>query len=172
VEEFLRPKAGDVVVDVGCGTAEIFPHLPAGIRYHGYDLSPEYIEQARARYGDRGDFTCADITKMSAGDVPPCNVALSFGVLHHLDDDGARDLLENLYDRLAPGGRLVTLDGAFEDAQSPMAKLLISKDRGRNVRTSRGYADLMPARFRQVDVVVRHDLLRIPYTHAIVHCLK
>ena len=170
--EFLRTSPNDVVVDVGCGTAEIIPHLAPGIRYHGYDLSTIYIQQAKARFGDRGTFTCADITAMPADEVPPCDVALSFGVLHHLDDEGARSLLNNLYERLAPHGRLVTIDPAFENGQSRIASALISKDRGRNVRTSQGYTALMPDRFREVETTVRHDLLRIPYTHAIIQCLK
>jgi len=49
----LRLEAGDVVVDVGCGTGSNFPFIESAIgetgRLMGIDLSPEMLEQARAR---------------------------------------------------------------------------------------------------------------------------
>ncbi|RYE84967.1 MAG: class I SAM-dependent methyltransferase, partial [Myxococcales bacterium] len=51
--DHLRPRPGDVLVDIGCGTAEILRYLPGGVRYYGFDLSPEYIEAARERHDGR-----------------------------------------------------------------------------------------------------------------------
>ena len=170
--EYFRPKTGDVIVDVGCGTAEILVHFPPDVQYFGFDLEPSYIDMAQARFGSRGHFRCADITGLEASDIPPCDLAIAFGVLHHLDDDGAQRLLENLYQRLSPGGRLVTVDPAFHEGQSRIARSLIERDRGQNVRTGQGYLELVPARFSDKRLVVRHDLLRIPYTHAIIESTK
>ncbi|WP_242109655.1 class I SAM-dependent methyltransferase [Luteimonas aquatica] len=170
--EYIRANAGDILVDVGCGPAEILDHLDPSIRYHGFDLSQAYIDTAREQYGDRGQFHCADITQIADDAIPPCQVALALGLLHHLDDDGARGLIAHLYKRLAPGGRLITLDGGYWPSQSRAARWLISKDRGQNVRPGEAYRDLAAASFDRVELIRRDDLLNIPYSHAILVCTK
>lgn len=170
--EFFRAVPGMIVVDVGCGTADTLSFLPTGVVYYGFDLAQTYIDTARSRFGDGGTFQCADVTTLGANDLPLCDLAIAFGVLHHLEDDGVRNLLENLYDRLATGGRLVTIDPAFQPGQSAIARALIRRDRGQNVRDAAGYLALTPTRFSRRDVFVRHDLLRIPYTHAIIESTK
>lgn len=170
--DYFRARPGMTIVDVGCGTADILDFLPPGIRYYGFDLAQSYIDAARARFGDRGSFRCADVTLLGPDDVPQCDLAIAFGVLHHLDDGGVRNLLGCLYDRLAPSGRMVTIDPAFEEGQSRLARAAIRRDHGQNVRDAEGYLALVPTSFNKRTVVVRHDLLRIPYTHAILECTK
>ena len=170
--DHFRVVPGQRVVDVGCGTGEILDYLPDGITYHGFDLDPGYIRTAQAKYGDRGQFVCADITTLPADAIPPCDLAIAFGLLHHLDDTGAAALLSHLYRRLAPGGRLVTIDGVFVEGQSAIARALIARDRGQNVRDSAGYLGLVPEEFASRKLLVRHDLLRIPYSLAIMECTK
>ncbi|RKZ63742.1 MAG: class I SAM-dependent methyltransferase, partial [Candidatus Parabeggiatoa sp. nov. 3] len=48
----------------------------------------------------------------------------------------------------------------------------ISKDRGQNVRTQEGYLELASQVFSNITTDIRHDLLRIPYTHFILECVK
>jgi SAM-dependent methyltransferase len=170
--EYICAKSGMRIVDVGCGTALILEHLPVDVNYHGFDLSEDYVAAARKRYGHRGAFSCADITTIPADDMPPCDAAIAIGVLQHLDDDGARSLLLHLYQRLAPNGKLVTLDGVYCDKQSRAARALISRDRGQNVRTAPGYRALVPDAFSSIEVFRRDDLLRVPYTHAVMVCRK
>ncbi|HSR65721.1 MAG TPA: class I SAM-dependent methyltransferase [Xanthomonadaceae bacterium] len=170
--DHFRVAPGQRVVDVGCGTGEILDYLPEGIAYYGFDLDPGYIRTAQARYEGRGHFTCADITSLPADAIPPCDLAIAFGLLHHLDDDGARALLAHLFQRLAPGGRLVTIDGVWVEGQSALARALIARDRGQNVRDTAGYLALVPAEFSSRTLVVRHDLLRIPSSLAIMECTK
>lgn len=169
--DYIQPQLGDVVVDVGCGTAVILDLLPESARYYGFDLSEDYITAARSRYGGRGQFFCADITSIAKDAVPASTTTLALGLLHHLDDDGCRHLLGAIHDRLAPGGRLVTLDGTFVPNQHWFSRMLVGADRGRNVRTPEQYAALVP-RGLQVVTHVRHDLLRVPYTHCILVCTK
>lgn len=168
--EYLKAGDRDVVVDVGCGPAEILEYLPKGVDYHGFDLSAAYIDAARDRHGQRGTFHCRDVTLVEESEIPPFDLAFSIGVLHHLDDDGAIHLLTQLKKRLASGGRLVTVDPAYYPQQSPLARVVISRDRGQNVRTGEGYRKLASQVFPQVQLTRRDDLLNIPYTHAILEC--
>lgn len=169
--QFIEPQLGDVVLDVGCGTAAILELLPAGTRYFGFDLSEDYIAAASARYGERGQFYCADITCIAADAVPASSTTLALGLLHHLDDAGCQHLLRALCDRLAEGGRIVTLDGTLVPGQGRISRTLVNADRGRNIRTPEDYAALMPGEL-DVAVHVTHDLLRVPYAHCILVCTK
>jgi hypothetical protein len=71
---------------------------------------------------------------------------------------------------LRPHGRLVPFDGCYVPGQSPIARWFLGKDRGRFVRTREEYARLASATFGNVELNLRHDLLRIPYTHLIMRC--
>jgi len=95
---------------------------------------------------------------------------LATAVLHHLDDNHAVSLFELARRALKPGGRLVTYDGCFEAGQPKLARFVVSRDRGQYVRESAEFAKLAAQVFPQVRSFVRHDLLRIPYTHVILQC--
>lgn len=172
VEEYIRPVPGDVVLDVGCGTGAILDSMPDDIQYVGIDLSPRYIASAEERYGHRATFRCMDVAHLSASDLPPANIAVAIGLLHHLGDDEASMLLIEISRCLVERGRLVTIDPCFEPTQSFVARYAISRDRGQNVREPDCYAAIARSVFVEVKVTVRHDLARIPYTHTILECRK
>jgi SAM-dependent methyltransferase len=168
VREHARPSPDARVLDLGCGPGELLCHL-GDVRYTGVDINPDYIAHARARFGDRAEFYVNDATAL---DLPErsFDLVLSVGVLHHLDDAGAMQLLRLAADALAPGGRMVAVDPTFVQKQSPLARFIISRDRGRHVRTPDEYMELAADVFSEVTHVVRGDLLRIPYTHCALEC--
>jgi SAM-dependent methyltransferase len=172
-DSYIKAETGSRVLDIGCGTAEILDYLPDDVEYFGFDLSPEYVESAKERYGDRGRFLCADVSDYATGDLQgSIDVVIATGVLHHLDDAPARDLVRAAGEALRPGGRLVTIDPVFVEGQSRMAKAVISRDRGMNVRDPEGYLEAVKTYLPDAVANVRHDLLRIPYSHCIVTAVK
>jgi SAM-dependent methyltransferase len=170
VQSYVRPREGDRILDIGCGTADVLASLPLGVRYEGFDLSETYIEQARRRWKNRGTFHCARVDTTNLAEPGAYDLVLSYGVLHHLNDHEAVALFELARRALKPGGRLVTTDGCWVPGQSRLARYLISKDRGRNVRDATGYLALARQVFCDVTPHVRHDLLRIPYTLLVLEC--
>lgn len=159
--------AGDRVLDIGCGPGNVLEHLPE-VEYVGTDLSAAYIEEATKRFGDRGTFICAGIDDIDASTLGTFDVVIAKGVLHHLDDPQAVLLFEVAARVLRPGGRCMTIDPAFAENQPKIAHGLVSRDRGQNVRDAAGYTALAEPSFEQVTTTVRHNLLRLPYTHALL----
>jgi SAM-dependent methyltransferase len=170
VSEFVKPRPGDKVLDIGCGPGDMLAFLP-NVDYLGLDISSDYIDAARTRYGSTGRFLCADVSAAAIGDeVGTFDLVLATGVVHHLDDDQAAALFRLARAALRPGGRLITYDGCYTPEQSRLARWVLSKDRGQFVRERDEYVRLASAHFTKVDAHVRHDLLRIPYTHLIMYC--
>lgn len=170
VSEILNLQPGSRVLDVGCGPADILKHLPNDIDYVGIDYSSDYIEAARKSFGSRGRFFVSDVAQLKSIGERGFDVAFAVGLLHHLKDDTVRGLMRDVHSVLKPGGRFVTLDGAIEYPQNPIARVLARLDRGQFVRTAEEYAALGKSAYRDVSAVVRHDLLRIPYSHAAMEC--
>lgn len=172
--EAAEVRPGQRILDVGCGTAEILPYLPS-VTYVGIDHSEIYIEAARRKHGEAGTFLVH-----TAGDLSPKLVGadgenrfdrvLLLGVLHHLDDEEALRLLKVARSLLAPGGCLASFDPSYTDRQGRLTRWILGMDRGENVRYDAEYQALAGQAFPRVDVTVHHDVLRIPYTHAIMIC--
>lgn len=169
IRDFVRPAAGDRVLDVGCGTAEIIDNL-TNVDYVGIDLSPKYIAAATAKYGGRGSFYVADVSELKFKPEERFNIVMVMGVFHHLDDSAVLHLCRAVGDILAPGGRLVSLDPTFVEGQHPLSRMLIKADRGLNVRGEPELKQLVGQAFREVKSTVRNDLMRIPYTHLMLEC--
>lgn len=157
------------VLDLGCGTAEILPRLPA-VRYVGIDRNRAYVERARRRHGAAGEFRCREIAQLRPEELGPFDRVLVLGVLHHLDDEEATHLLRTARAVLLPGGRLTTFDPCYARPQAWLARLALRLDRGRNVRDEAGYTGLARKVFGEVEGAVHHGVLRIPYTHLVMRC--
>ncbi|MCC6990273.1 MAG: class I SAM-dependent methyltransferase [Acidobacteria bacterium] len=160
----VKALAGTRVLDVGCGTGELLAYLPQGVDYHGWDISAAYVTAARQRFGARGTFTCGLLTEADVTSVPPFEVVIASGVLHHLDDDEARHFAALAALAVRAGGRFASIDPVHARGQHPLARYLIARDRGQHVRTAEGYTSLVEGAFSEVTGVVRHRRW-VPYTH-------
>jgi SAM-dependent methyltransferase len=156
-------------VDIGCGTGELVRYLPE-TDYVGFDARKEYVQAAQARHGQRGRFLHARVGNAPLVSEAPFDLAIAFGVIHHLDDAEADLLFAEARSALKPGGRLVTYDPCRVTGQSRVARWLISMDRGRAIRTPAALGKLAAAHFSDIRTDVRHDFLRIPYTHVVLEC--
>lgn len=175
VGDCVKPFDGCRILDIGCGPGSLLQVLPASIgEYFGLDINPAYIRRARAQWADRPDvtFACADITSAEAPRREHYDIAAAVAVIHHLDDTGARRVFSLAQEALVPGGRLVTWDCVYVEDQNRLARWLISKDRGRAVRTAAGYQNLASEYFSEVQVEIFHDTLRLPYTICAMTCTK
>jgi SAM-dependent methyltransferase len=168
VRDVIRPAPGQRILDVGCGTAAILKFLP-DVEYSGIDLSPEYIAKCRQRFPDR-------VFLVGRADELPCewegsvDRLLALGVLHHLNEAQVSVLLASALRLLAPAGRFIAVDPTFVARQHPVARFLVRSDRGLNVRAPHELLALARRHFPDASVMVRTDLLRVPYTHVVLEC--
>ena len=166
VREHFHIQPGDCVLDAGCGQGLLYPYLPA-VTYLGLDIDARSIAHARARQPEVR-FEVCDLTQDAA--LHSVDVIVEIGVLHHLSDPQARAMLRLAERTLRPGSRLITVESAFEPGQHRVAAVLARADRSRFVRSGQAYRELARAVFPNATLTIRHDLLHVPYTHAIVKC--
>ena len=168
VHGYIALQPGARILEIGCGPGTIVPYLPPS-EYLGFDISPEYIEQARKKF-PRARFVCQRVGQFSLEEHGTFDAVLALGIVHHLDEEEAQRLFQIGCDALKPGGQMVTVDGVFTENQSPAARWLLSRDRGECVRSEQDYVRIASQVFPNVKPTIRHDLLRIPFTHLILQC--
>ena len=161
----LDLQPGQVVLDVGCGPAYYFERLPRGVRYFGFDTSERYIAYARRKWGHRAEFRTEIFSEEHLDELPPIDSVMLLGLLHHLSDEQARDLLNLAGRALAPDGRVISVDTCFEPRQGRISRWMSENDRGEHVRSPAAFVALAGESFAKVDGEVVDDATRIPSSH-------
>jgi len=170
VGQYIQPRAGARILEIGCGPGTIAGYLPDS-EYVGFDMSSKYVEMARKRF-PHAQFVCERVSQFSLAKQQSFDAVLALGIVHHLDDQEARQLFQIAYDALKSGGKLITFDGVWTSDQSPVARWLLARDRGEYVRNKGEYVNIASQVFANVKANVRHDLIRIPYSHLILECVR
>ncbi|MFT4162409.1 class I SAM-dependent methyltransferase [Shinella sp.] len=161
---------GKKVLEVGCGPGSCVPYLSHVAAYTGIDWNPHHIETAQLKYGSnvirfiRGDLADPELI----ADIGAPDAVIGIGILHHLDDMIAADLLARVSSLLASGGRYIGIEPVLHARQNPMARLLKALDSGRNIRTEPAYRLLFGTHYVRVNTTVRTDLMRVPYSHCLI----
>ncbi len=101
--EWLRPQAGESIVDFGCGTGDLAARIAeSGAVVLGVDISPEMVVRARKKHPhisfERGDGT-------SWRSPQPFDAVFSNAALHWMRDAGA--VVKTIASNLRIGGRFV-----------------------------------------------------------------
>jgi len=169
IQQYLAIPKGARILDIGCGPGFVAAFVPHSI-YVGYDVERRYIEYARRRYSSLGIFIYGEYDRTELEKYEPFDFVMMNGLLHHLDDAIALDLLKLAMDSLQPGGKVLCFDGALHPKQNAFAKYLVKHDRGEFVRSPAGYEKLAREVFGKANVKtdLREDLFYIPYSLVIM----
>lgn len=105
IERHLMPCDGPVL-DLGCGPGDLTAHLRSlGVDARGIDLTPEFIDHARATHPD-GTYELGSIAHLAAADASVTGAVAWYSLIHTPPDD-LDHLLHEAGRVLAPGAPLV-----------------------------------------------------------------
>jgi SAM-dependent methyltransferase len=161
-EEFsdILGQGGKRIIDIGCSTGACARTI-IDMRmndYVGIDIEPRYTEAA-AGWSSHGQFQAVDARSMPFQD-DSFDLAMFIGIMHHMDDKLVMDCLSEVSRVLTPQGRVIIAEPVFTPGRR-LSTLLLSMDRGHNIRDESGYRSLfcgyMVERQRFFDFsIVRH----------------
>ncbi|OPA76671.1 SAM-dependent methyltransferase [Paenibacillus selenitireducens] len=116
VMEWLRPQAGEHVIDWGCGTGDLTAAIAAsGASVLGIDFSREMIEEAQRKYPSMASsFEQADGQAYQTRDL--ADAVFSNAALHWMKD--AHGAADSIFHALKPGGRFVAEFGGKGNIES------------------------------------------------------
>jgi SAM-dependent methyltransferase len=165
VQKYLPSEQPYRILDLGCGTANILQYLPHNAQYVGVDTHKPYIDSCLQRYSKRGAFICSDWNIEFPMDN--VDVVLLLGLLHHLPDADAKNVIALALRHLKPGGKVITLDNCREEERSRFEDFFYKIDRGNFIRSAAQLKALFP---HSPSVTIHDEWLRVPYKYAVCCC--
>jgi SAM-dependent methyltransferase len=137
----LEVQPDDVVVDIGCGPGEALKHIKRFRALHGFDTDPTAIAFARKLAAGRANvtFEARAVTAADLEAIQPTRVMMN-GLLHHLDDVQALDLLR-MCAAVPSVRRIATQDPVILPGKT-LNNFYARLDRGKHVRDVAGYETL------------------------------
>lgn len=113
--DWLKPEAGETILDLGCGTGDLTALLvEAGATVIGMDSDPAMVEAARERLGDSVELHVADAHDFTVD--KPVDAVVSNAALHWMTSQV--EVLGCVSDALRDGGRFVAELGASGNVAS------------------------------------------------------
>lgn len=159
------------ILDIGCGPAQILEHIPK-CDYYGYDIDRRSIQYAKKKYYQKNyHFYCKKFNKTELKKLPKFDFIIFFGILHHLSNKEVHEILKLCKKIMKKNSKLLTEDPILLENQNVIAKFLIKKDRGLNVRDKQEYINLLKKHFKKIKNKVTHQYF-IPYTWFTTVCSK
>jgi len=120
------------VLDVACGIGQFSDATQQG--YLGIDLNRDYIERAISLHRAKHiEFRCMDVKDLSAN-AGRANTVLLIGILHHLDEETARDLLAAI--KALAQEQLIVME-VVQEQTNLFGRWIKNNDRGKYVRHQR-----------------------------------
>jgi SAM-dependent methyltransferase len=174
IDDVLCLRDGQKLVDVGCGPADILDRLP-GVEYVGLDISDVYIQAAKAKFKTRGGakFLSGSVEDWTRDPLThEADVVLANGVLHHVDNDEAKKILEFAYRALKDNGRFIFYEPCYLIWQSGISAYFMSRDRGQNIRTEQEWKELASSIFPVVSTNIVTGVNRLGYVCMVGQCRK
>ena len=173
INNYVCPKRNDKILDLGCGTGELITYLPSNIEYLGLDNNPNYIKSAKKKYSEYGEFQCVGVEENTSFIKKNYfDIVMSAGVIHHINDEVALELIKKAYYALKPGGTFVSFDPVLVENQNFISRFLIKNDRGEFVRTKEQYKRLISEIYKEYETFHMNNLHYFPYDLFIMKGIK
>ena len=160
LREFLAPRQGELVIDLGCGSGRaLLWNRDGGATLMGIDIAPFFSHEARSEM----DLMLGDLRKLPFADQT-FDKAWSLDVLEHLSPEALQGMLTEANRVLKPGGALFVYTHVRKNA--PIAVGLKWINRFARFLERRGLIDLRQERLRKSDHV--NPLRDVPHLESVV----
>jgi trans-aconitate 2-methyltransferase len=114
VVSLLAPRAGERILDLGCGTGHLSAQIAeSGALVTGVDRSPEMVAAAQAAY-PKLKFEVVDARKLAFNEI--FDAVFSNATLHWIHEPDA--VLQGIFKALRPGGRFVAEMGGKKNIRA------------------------------------------------------
>jgi 2-polyprenyl-3-methyl-5-hydroxy-6-metoxy-1,4-benzoquinol methylase len=143
-ENYWTSHPGMKILDVGCGPAQDRDLLGNNVFWTGLETSEQYVRSVKKSLRPNDLILHGDVSALLDLNINNFDVVLLSGVLHHLNDDLAKNLLSDCSKVLVPNGKIFTIDPVRMPGASKLEVYLIDSDRGEFVRTNEEYDQLIP----------------------------
>lgn len=151
-------------LDLGCGTASICSILDKEINYYGVDNSTTYLKRAKQNF-PQFSFTEADVGSNQWNNkikITSPLIATGLGLLHHLNDEQAKNFLIGCRSVLDKDSILFTVDPIITDSSSKIAKWFAKNDRGQYVRGTNAMRFLFKDNGFEPTIKIKRNQFNIP----------
>lgn len=158
------------VLDIGCGPGTFLTLMEdkiAPANFVGIDPSQDYISRATEQF-PRASFLCGKVATVS---LPRkfFDLIVVSGVLHHVDDDEAKEIMSFALAHKSDEGTIITVDPVLFAGQNLFARWMAQADRGQNVRSAGSLEQLWveATPTSKVQISIKSGYLRVPYNHVV-----
>ncbi len=172
-QNIFKTDENSIVLDCGCGPAQ-YRKLIQSKKYIGIDFNPKHIQAAKKNHPN-DTFYEGDLSKFDFQTIEKFSDILLFGLLHHLNDENAKNLINKLINQLKSNGKIVAIDPLYVEKKNfydSFANFVASKDQGNFVRQENEYRSLVDSKLATVETKIYKNLLRIPFYHHILNIKK
>jgi len=138
---WLGDTEQDVLLDVGCGTGAALQYLKKFRAYHGFDTDERTLRRFRALNSSENVHLYNELLSPTHLERLRPDKVLMIGLLHHLPDSLARELLLML-GQCDSIQRIVTLDTLYMPGR-PLNNLITWLDRGHYGRRAEQYLQFL-----------------------------
>jgi 2-polyprenyl-3-methyl-5-hydroxy-6-metoxy-1,4-benzoquinol methylase len=172
------PQSGPIL-DIGCGFGLFslyFARQAPGRMITGVDLNATRISSARRAAQQLGVTNVEYLVGNATQFHPPGGLVCAYmlDIVHHIDRPAAAQLLDALYDALAPGGLLIVKDVTTRPAYKRWFTWILDKAMDAHADVHYWPKRELEARLRQAGFVVHsHAMIDVlPYPHQLYLCHK
>ena len=145
LRRFLRPTAGDLIIDLGCGSGRsLVWNRESGANMVGIDVAPYFAAQAI----EEGDLVLGDLRRLPFADGAFAK-GYALDVFEHLSREALDEVLSEIARVIRPGGRLFAYSHVRKN--SPLAGGLRAVNTLARGLERIGLVDLSQERLRKSD---------------------
>ena len=113
--EYIKVNKKDLVLDIGCGPGN-YRQLIKSENYFGIDINCKSIDQAKEIYPN-DNFDCLPVQEISSKLNKKFDKIILLGLLHHISDQDAINLFNDLKNVVMPQSQVFCLGGPVQFAK-------------------------------------------------------